>query len=101
MHDGDGDIRFALHNKRLIGIRYQGRDRIAEPHDYGVQKGMERLLVYQLIGPTRPGQSAAGWRLLEVSKIESLVVLDETFRGSRGSSHQDHHAWDVVYARVG
>ena len=46
------------------------------------------------------GQTAAGWRLLEISKIEALVVLDDTFSGSRGNSHRDHYQWDVLYARV-
>ena len=97
----DEQLRFAIQNKRLIKIRYQGRERVAEPHDYGVQRGTERLLVYQQSGPMRPNQSATGWRLLDLPKIESLKILDDTFRGSRGSSHQNHQAWDVVYARVG
>lgn len=98
----DEQLRFAIKNKRLVEIRYKGYARIAEPHDYGVFKGIERLLVFQLRGPARsPQQSVKGWRLLDVSEIEECVVLAETFGGSRGQSHTNHKDWDIVYARVG
>jgi len=96
----DTRIRFAIANRRLVELRYSGSARVAEPHDYGIQNRLERLLVYQLRGPARPGHSPIGWRLLEVSKIETLAVLDDTFKGSRGQSHRDHYQWEVVYARV-
>ncbi len=93
-------IRFAIASRRLVEVRYGGATRVAEPHDYGIQNGRERLFVYQLRGPTRLDQAATGWRLLDVSKIERCDVLDETFKGSRGQSHHDHHEWQTVYARV-
>ena len=93
-------IRFAIANRRLVEVRYSGSSRVAEPHDYGIQNGHERLLVFQLRGPARPGQAPIGWRLLDTSRIEALTVLDDTFGGSRGLSHHDHHQWDVLYARV-
>jgi hypothetical protein len=96
----DARIRFAIANRRLVEFRYGDASRVAEPHDYGIQDGRERLLVYQLRGPTRPRQASIGWRLLDVSKIERFAVLDETFKGSRGQSHHDHHEWEIVYARV-
>ena len=41
-----------------------------------------------------------GWRELEVSKISDLVVLDETFAGSRAAGYLNHKPWDVLFARV-
>ena len=97
----DTRILFAINQKRLIEIRYKGSPRIAEPHDYGIQGGVERLFVYQLRGPIRSSRlSATGWRLLDIPKVEGCVVLHETFAGSRGRSYQNHLAWDVLYARV-
>jgi len=55
-----------------------------------LQNGRERLLAFQLRGPSRSGQSPKGWRLLDTGKIESLAVLDEAFAGSRGESHRGH-----------
>jgi hypothetical protein len=75
-------IRFAIANRRLVEIGYSGVVRLVEPHDFGVQSGRERLLVHQRRGPARPGQSATGWRLFEVAKVQSFTVLAETFDGS-------------------
>jgi hypothetical protein len=97
----DDRLRFAIENTRLIEVRYSGSVRVAEPHDYGVHKGVERLLAYQLRGPARsPQQRVTGWRLFDLSKIEDCIVLDVTFRGSRGQSHRAHLVWEVLYARV-
>jgi|SRR5579862_1965529 len=93
-------IRFAIANRRLVELRYAGILRVAEPHDYGVLNRRERLLVYQLRGPARPGQASIGWRLLDVSKLEGLTALEEGFSGTRGKSHHNHHEWEIVYARV-
>jgi hypothetical protein len=93
-------IRFAIANRRLVELRYSGTTRIVEPHDYGIQSGRERVLVFQRRGPARPGQSPIGWRLLEVSRIETFRVLDATFEGSRAQSHGAHYQWEQVYARV-
>jgi hypothetical protein len=93
-------IRLAIANKRLVEVGYKGRARVAEPHDYGKQKGIDRLLVYQLRATSSSRGDAIGWRLFEVAKIESLEVLDTLFKGSRRKAGQEHHVWDVLYARV-
>jgi hypothetical protein len=97
----DARIRQAIAGKNLVEVRYKYQSRVVEPHDYGLHRGVEWLLIYQLktTGATT-GKDATGWRLFEVSKIESLVVLETRFKGSRLESGQDHHAWDVLYARV-
>jgi hypothetical protein len=97
----DEQIRFAIANKRLIELTYQGKRRVAEPHDYGVRKRVTRLLVYQLRVLSPGERSPTGWRRLDVSQITDCRVLEETFPGSRGAAHAHHHGWDVLYARVG
>ena len=97
----DGQLRFAIAGKRLIELSYKGSDRLVEPHDYGLQKGKAQLLVYQRRSTrSAPGKGVIGWRLFEVSVIERCVVTEETFKGSRGTSDQQHYEWDVLYARV-
>jgi hypothetical protein len=95
----DQRIRRAIAEKRLLEMRYNRAVRLAEPHDYGVIDGTERLLIFQLRGPDS-GKGAVGWRLLDVVKIESCVVTDQTFSGGRGQSHQQHWQWETLYARV-
>jgi hypothetical protein len=96
----DQQLRFAIAHKRLVRVRYHGSTRIAEPHDYGRHHGVDKLFAWQVRNETQPG-GAGQWRLLEIAQIEELHVLDETFSGSRGQSHQRHRVWDAIYARVG
>jgi hypothetical protein len=102
----DAQLKTAIGTRRLVQLRYDGKLRVAEPHDYGLQNGSPKLLIYQLrawgsASGGAPPKGVLGWRLLDVPKIAECAVLDETFAGSRGQSHQRHHAWDEVYARVG
>jgi hypothetical protein len=104
-HSGSTDkqLRFAIARKRLIQLEYNGRTRIAEPHDYGVKNGTRKLLVYQHRASGAAAQDRKperGWRLLEVSKIEECSVLEQTFPGSRGESSQRHIVWDELFVRV-
>jgi hypothetical protein len=92
-------IRSAVSRRRLLRVRYLARVRDVEPHDYGLQKGVERLLAYQLRGASRTGP-ATGWRLLDLPKIEDCEVLNESFAGSRGHLHRKRLIWDVLYMRV-
>jgi len=97
----DEQLRFAISHRRLLQVGYKGAFRVVEPHDYGIQKGKTRLLTFQLHrSGGSPRKSVEGWRLLDVSEIERCVVLDDTFHGSRGTSHQHHYQWDVLHARV-
>jgi hypothetical protein len=96
----DAQIRFAIQRRRLLQLRYKDAVRVVEPHDYGIQQGIERLLVFQLRTSARVGRGARGWRLLDVTKMSMLDVLDETFPGSRNTASQRHSDWDVLYARV-
>ena len=97
----DDRLRQAIAEEKLIEVRYKGDTRVVEPHDYGHQKGADRVLGYQLRTSLAPfAKEAIGWRLFDVPRIESLVILDMPFKGSRAESDQDHHRWDVLYARV-
>ena len=94
-------LRYAIENKHLIEVCYRGSMRVAEPHDFGVYKGIERLLVFQLRDSLHEqAHHATGWRLLETSAIEECLVLEKNFPASRGQLHQSHLVWDIVYARV-
>jgi hypothetical protein len=92
----DHQLRHAIASRRLIQFTYASVSRVAEPHDYGELNDTAKLLVYQL----RSSPPARGWRLLEVAKIQHLVVLERTFAGSRIQAGQQHHHWDTVFARV-
>jgi hypothetical protein len=96
----DRQLRFAIEHKRLIEVQYDGRLRVAEPHDYGVKNGTPKLLVYQLRARSGHDANSRGWRLLDVAKISICAVSAETFAGSRAETSQRHFTWDELYARV-
>lgn len=95
----DGLLRTAIKERRLIRFAYQGKVRIAEPHDYGIQNGAIRLLAYQIGGASVTGRLPA-WRWIEVPGISDLEILTKTFPGNRVAPSGTHHTWDQVFARV-
>lgn len=73
--------------------------RVAEPHDYGVRRGVEQLLVYQLRGQSRSGR-LPNWRFIVVSEMADIEVLDDRFPGGREAPSGEHARWDQLYLRV-
>lgn len=94
----DQQLRFAIAQKRLLQLGYKGKQRLVEPHDYGIKNGVVRVFVYQLNDGS--GQAATGWRLLDTAGLSGCEVQDATFAGGRGHSSQQHMEWDEIFARV-
>lgn len=92
-------IWMAIEKRHLVRFIYHGKDRIAEPHDYGIQNGRVRLLSYQLRGETTQGPLPQ-WRLTDLDGISEFKVLDTTFPGNRPAPSGQHHKWDQVFIHV-
>jgi hypothetical protein len=88
----------AIEEKRLIRLLYKNRERIIEPHDYGIQKGVVKLLVYQ-VGGSSSGPLPA-WRSMEEALISEIHVLNRTFPGGRPTPSGKHQTWDKLFIRV-
>jgi hypothetical protein len=64
-------LRKAIEEKRLLRFTYKRQERVAEPHDYGVQKGITRLFCYQsfpnsaLPDDLKDGNPLGIWRMLD------------------------------------
>ena len=71
----------AIEKKRLLRFRYKNRERIVEPHDYGIHKGLIKLFGYQVAGSS--SQKLPNWRWAEQDLISDLHLLDRTFPGGR------------------
>jgi hypothetical protein len=96
----NSDLLRAIAEKRLVEFVYKtGRTRLAEPHDYGIRHGVERLLVFQLKGHSQSGASH-GWKELDVAQIRELRVTEHPFAGTRSESAHRHRDWDTLFARV-
>lgn len=92
-------ILTAIHERRLLHFSYHDKDRIVEPHDYGIQKGIVNLFTYQTGGESGSSR-LPDWRKFAVLSMSSLKLLDESFVGSRFVPSQKHQEWDVLFARV-
>ena len=91
-------LRIAIEERTIIGFRYRDKERVAEPHDYGIYKGRARLLVYQIGGSSKG--KIPDWRLMDVDLISEVQLLQKTFDGGRRASSGQHYLWDQIYASV-
>lgn len=88
----------AIKEKRLIRLLYKDKERILEPHDYGIHKGVAKLLGYQVGGAS--SHKLPNWRFMEVSQISAIELLNRRFPGGRPPPSGEHHTWDKVFIRV-
>jgi hypothetical protein len=88
----------AIEQKRLIRLRYKNRERIVEPHDYGIHNGSIKLFGYQVGGSS--SQKLPNWRWMEQDLIADVQLLNRTFPGGRPTQSGKHHKWDKLFIRV-
>jgi hypothetical protein len=91
-------LRAAIEQKRLIQLVYREKQRIVEPHDYGIHNGSVKLLGYQ-VGGASSGR-LPNWRLMEVKLILDVRLLNRNFPGGRPGPTGKHHEWDQLFLRV-
>jgi predicted DNA-binding transcriptional regulator YafY len=92
-------ILTAIHGKRMLRFTYHDKERIVEPQDYGIQKGIAHLFTFQTAGESSSSR-LPDWRKFAVLSMSSVELLDDTFPGSRSVPSQKHQEWDVLFARV-
>lgn len=87
-------ICLAIRERRLIEFWLHGFKRVAEPHLYGVHRGVRQLLVYQTGGGSRSGRLPA-WRRVDLNEVLQLTLLDTRFPGRRLAARR-HTDWDQI-----
>ncbi|PYX32514.1 MAG: hypothetical protein DMG77_02950 [Acidobacteria bacterium] len=66
-------LHAAIKTKHLLRFKYKDNERIAEPHDYGVQNGVERLFCWQVAGQS--SGRIPGWRMVDVGDMQNAESL--------------------------
>ena len=89
----------AIEEARMIRLRYKDKERIVEPHDYGIHSGKTMLLAYQVAGSS--SHASPAWRWREADRISKIEILNRTFSGGRTAPSAKHHKWDEVFIRAG
>jgi hypothetical protein len=88
----------AIEQKHLLRFHYKNRERIVEPHDYGIHNGIIKLFGYQVGGTS--SQKLPNWRWAEQDLISDIQLLQRTFPGGRPTKSGKHHKWDKLFIRV-
>jgi hypothetical protein len=91
-------LHTAIKTKHLLRFKYKDSERIAEPHDYGVQNGVVRLFCWQVAG--RSTGRIPGWRMVDVEGMQECEMLERRFSGNREVASGKHHRWDKIFIRV-
>jgi Predicted transcriptional regulator len=95
MTDAHRLILESIRTRRRLRFLYNKKVRIVEPQCYGMgTKGTELLRAHQLQG----GEQREP--LFDVSKIEDLVMLDETFTKPGPNYKRDDSAMKTIFAQL-
>jgi len=90
----------AILDHRLVRFRYQGHERIVEPHLLGLHEAGEPMLVaYQTGGGSQSGQ-VPGWRTFITTSIEDVSIDDHHFPGPRGDAGVNPQRMIEIFARA-
>jgi predicted DNA-binding transcriptional regulator YafY len=90
----------AILDHRVVRFRYQGHQRIVEPHLLGLHEAGEPMLVaYQTSGGSQSGQ-VPGWRTFITTSIEDVVIDDHHFPGPRGDLAVNTERMIEIFARA-
>lgn len=88
----------AIDEARLVRFVYKNRERIVEPHGYGIRNGIATLLAYQVTGSSC--HKLPNWRWMETALISGMQILDRTFPGGLPTPTAKHHKWDKLFIRI-
>jgi hypothetical protein len=95
MKDVNQLILESIRTRHRLRCLYKAKMRIVEPQCYGIgRKGTELLRVHQLQGGDEREP------LFDVSKIEDLVMLDETFTEPGPNYKRNDSAMKTVIAQL-
>jgi hypothetical protein len=88
----------AIDQRCLLRLRYRNKERIVEPHDYGVHNGIVKLLTYQVGGAS--SEKLPHWQWIVTDQASEVERLNQTFPGGRPTKSGKHHKWDKLFIRV-
>lgn len=68
---------------------------MVEPHVYGIEGGVHQLLGYQIRGSSKSGGALPEWRRFNLSAMQNVEILEESFPGRRSYQSGKHSHWDI------
>jgi predicted DNA-binding transcriptional regulator YafY len=84
----------AIKNKNVITFTYDGYQRTAEPHHYGILNDKDQLHAYQIGGESK-SRKPVNWKNFEIGKIKELILTNDTFE-----VRSSHHPSGSKYSEI-
>ncbi len=90
----------AIRARRLIRFVYDGYERLAEPHLYGISTASHEVLSAYLVGGWSASEGAPGWRKYLVREMHDVQALAESFTGARAGYNPEDRQMRQVFCRL-
>lgn len=97
----NGIICEAIGNRKVIRFRYEGYERIVEPHCYGIHKTTENevLRAHQIGGYSSSGNTPP-WRLYLVSEMSGIALTNKEFQNPRAGYARDDSDMSRIFCQL-
>jgi len=73
----------AIRNRHLLQFVYEGRTRVVEPHQLGLDKARNEALSAYWVSGYSESHELPRWRLYLVSEMADVMELNDPFEGPR------------------
>lgn len=90
----------AIHQKRLLKLRYYGYFRMVEPHAYGLDNVGDAILVCYQVGGDGLSGAADGWKRLKLYEAVSIAETADVFTGPRPDYVRNDPSFHAVFAQL-
>jgi hypothetical protein len=96
----NGIICEAIEKKRLLQFSYDDLTRIVEPHLFGRKTSGNDVLSAYLVGGYTESDNEPYWRNYVVEQMEFVIMLDESFTGSRTGYNPADNSMEEIYCSL-
>ena len=90
----------AIRARRLLGLVYDGFERVVEPHGYGVNSAGREALSAWLVSGWSTSDPDPGWRMYLVPEMRDVAATAEPFDGARPGYNPEDSRMAQVYCRL-
>ena len=93
-------IAEAISRRRLLAFAYHGRDRIVEPHTFGLDRWGRMLLSAYQVECENAAHAPQGWRFFFVEQLTNVRVDARHFVGPRPDFVRGDGAFKSITAEL-
>ncbi len=90
----------AIRSRKLIRFIYDGYERIAEPHLYGISTANHEVVSAYLVGGWSASEGAPGWRKYLVHEMRDIHALAESFDEPRPGYNPEDRQMRQMHCRL-